>query len=292
MKGYAAAVGCSIGLGLAVAVARFAFEGGTNGVSVAVLRAWLLVGFVGLYCLMSGRELRLPWRQWRYCLWLGLLMSMMFYGNIAAVQFIPIGLAALLFFAYPTIVAVGNALVERRLPNGLRMMALLTAFAGLALMLGVSIANAHPIGILLSLSAGLATAINVIGSARLLLRGDRWVMFWHMAFIAALTLLAIGLVRDALVLPLTPGGWGGWGGMLGVAVLQAGCIPLFYVALRAVGPEKISIFNNLQPVVSILAAYLIFAELLSPAQFAGAGLVLGGIALMQWFDLRGRKRIV
>ena len=285
MKGYAAAIGCSIGLGLAVAVARFAFEGGTNGVSVAILRAWLLVGMIGVFCLASGRGLRLPWRQWRHCLWLGLLMSMMFYGNIAAVQFIPIGLAALLFFTYPTMVSVGNSLMERRLPGGLRMVALLTAFAGLALMLGVSLSNAHPVGIILSLSAALATAINVIGSARLLLQGDRWVMFWHMALIAACTLLVIGLVRDAITLPTAPIGWFG---MIGVAVLQATSIPLFYIALAEIGPEKSSMFNNLQPIVSILAAYVVFAELLSPAQFAGAGLVMGGIALMQWYDLRRR----
>ena len=212
-------------------------------------------------------------------------MSMMFYGNIAAVQFIPIGLAALLFFTYPTMVSVGNSLMERRLPGGLRMVALLTAFAGLALMLGVSLSNAHPVGIILSLSAALATAINVIGSARLLLQGDRWVMFWHMALIAACTLLVIGLVRDAITLPTAPIGWFG---MIGVAVLQATSIPLFYIALAEIGPEKSSMFNNLQPIVSILAAYVVFAELLSPAQFAGAGLVMGGIALMQWYDLRRR----
>lgn len=285
MTGYIAAIACSLGLGLAVAVARLAFEGGTNGVSVAVLRAWLLVGMVGIFCLASRRGLRLPWRQWRHCLWLGLLMSMMFYGNIAAVQYIPIGLAALLFFTYPSMVAVGTALVEWRLPVASRLLALGVAFAGLALMLGVSLDAIHPLGVMLSLGAALTTAINVIGSARVLPTGDRWVMFWHMALIAALTLLAIGIGRDALVLPVTPAGWGG---MIGVAVVQAASIPLFYVALGAIGPEKSTMFNNLQPVVSIMAAYLIFGELLSPAQLAGACLVIGGIALMQWFDLRRR----
>lgn len=285
MTGYIAAVACSLGLGLAVAVARLAFEGGTNGVSVAVLRAWLLVGMVGVFCLATGRGLRLPWRQWRHCLWLGLLMSMMFYGNIAAVQYIPIGLAALLFFTYPTMVAVGSALVDWRLPAASRLLALGVAFAGLALMLGVSLEAIHPVGVLLSLGAALTTAVNVIGSARVLPTGDRWVMFWHMALIAALTLLAIGIGRDALLLPVTPTGWGG---MIGVAVVQAASIPLFYVALGAIGPEKSTMFNNLQPVVSIAAAYLIFGELLSPAQFTGAFLVIGGIALMQWFDLRRR----
>jgi drug/metabolite transporter (DMT)-like permease len=37
-----------------------------------------------------------------------------------------------------------------------------------------------------------------------------------------------------------------------------------------------------------MAAYLLFGEMLTPAQFAGAVLVIGGIVLMQWFDLRRR----
>jgi drug/metabolite transporter (DMT)-like permease len=283
MVGFLAALGCSLGLGLAVAVARFAFEGGTNGATVALLRAWLLVGLTGIFCLASGRHLALPWPQWRHCLWLGLLMANMFYANIAAVQFIPIGLAALLFFTYPPMVAVGNALLVRRWPGSGRMLAVAVAFAGLALMLGASIDHVHPVGIALSLSAALATAANVLGSARVLSRGDRWVMFWHMALIAALCITVLALAGGALVQPVTAGGWGG---MIGVAVLQASSIPLFYVALAQIGPERSAMFNNLQPVISILAAYLLFGELLTPAQFAGAALVLGGIALMQWLNLR------
>lgn len=285
MKGYLAAIGCSVGLGMAVAVARLAFEGGTNGVSVAVLRAWLLVAMIGVFCLATGRGLKLPWRLWMHCLWLGLLMSVMFYGNIAAVQFIPIGLAALLFYTFPPMVAVGNAMVERRVPDARRFFALMVSFSGLALMLGVSLDAVHPIGVMLSLAAAVTTAINVVGSAKILPQGDRWVMFWHMAFIAASTLLIVGVGRDALILPVTPLGLGG---MLGVAVVQAASIPLFYVALAAIGPERSSMLNNLQPVVSILGAYLIFGELLTPLQFAGAALVLGGIALMQWFAMRVR----
>jgi len=266
-------------------VARFAFEGGTNGVSVALLRAWLLVCLAGVFCLATGRGLALPWRQWRHCLWLGLLMAVMFYANIAAVQFIPIGLAALLFFTYPPMVALGTAAVERRWPLPERLLAVGIAFLGLALMLGVSVDAVHPLGIALSLSAALATASNVIGSARLLTGGDRWVMFWHMAIVAACVLAVIALATDALVLPAMPLGWGG---MIGVAVLQASSIPLFYVALAHIGAERSSMFNNLQPVISIVAAYLLFGELLTPAQFGGAALVLGGIAFMQWLDLRRR----
>jgi drug/metabolite transporter (DMT)-like permease len=286
MIGYVAALSCSVGLGLAVAVARFAFEGGTNGVTVAVLRASLLVLLVGGYCLATGRNLRLPWRLWFPCFVLGLPMAVMFYGNIAAVQFIPIGLAALLFFTFPPLIALGEAALARRMPAGLQLLALAAAFAGLAMMLGVSFETVHPLGIALSLSASVATTLNVIGSARVLPRGDRWVMFWHMALVAAVCLMAVAIIGGSIHLPETPGGWAG---MFGVALLQASSIPLFYVAIHHIGPAKSAMLTNLQPVVSIVAAYLLFAEVLGPLQSAGAALVLGGIMLMQWSDMRKRK---
>lgn len=285
MIGYVAALSCSVGLGLAVAVARYAFEGGTNGVTVAVLRASLLVLLVACYCLATGRGLRLPWRQWFLCFLLGLPMAVMFCANIAAVQFISIGLSALLFFTFPPLIALCEAGLARRWPGTFQVAAVVVAFIGLAVMLGVSFETAHPLGIALSLSASLATTVNVIGSARVLPRGDRWVMFTHMAFVAALTLIAIALATDAFVLPKTDGGWAG---MFGVALLQASSIPLFYVAIHSIGPAKSSMLTNLQPVVSIVAAYVLFAELLTPLQSAGAVLVLGGIMLMQWDDMRRR----
>lgn len=285
MIGYVAAFSCSVGLGLAVAVARFAYEGGTNGLTVAALRASLLVLLVGVYCLVSGRSLRLSWRLWLPCFLLGLPMAMMFYGNIAAVQFIPIGLAALLFFTFPPLITLGEAALQRRPPAGLQLLAVLAAFIGLGLMLGVSFETVHPLGIALALAASVSTTVNVIGSARVLPRGDRWAMFWHMALVAAVILLAVAVGTDAILLPTAPGGWAG---MFGVAVLQASSIPLFYVAIHHIGPAKSAMLTNLQPVISIAAAYLLFGEVLTLLQSAGAALVLGGIMLMQWSDMRRR----
>ena len=77
--------------------------------------------------------------------------------------------------------------------------------------------------------------------------------------------------------------------MIGVALLQASSIPLFYVAIHHIGPAKSAMLTNLQPVVSIVAAFLLFGELLTPLQSAGAALVLGGIVLMQASEVRRRR---
>lgn len=281
MVGYLAAIGASLCLGLAIAVVRFAFEGGTNGLTVALLRTVLVAIGAGAFCVLTGRKVSIPWRLWAWSLGLGLLMANMFYANLAAVQFIPIGLAALLFFTYPPMVALGNSAILRRWPSGLILLALLLAFAGLAMMLGTSVAAFDLTGIALSLSAAATCAGNVLGSARLMQRHDRWVIFFHMALVAAATLAAIAVAQGAIRVPTSPAGWAG---LIGVAVMQGSGIPLFYVSIGKIGPERSAMINNLQPVISIAAAYLLFAELLTPTQFGGAALVFAGIVLMHYHD--------
>jgi len=107
--GFGLALAASLGLGLAVAFARIAFEGGTDGQSVATVRAWFVVLVVGLWCIVSGRGLGVDRRTWLHCLGLGTLLAYMFFGNIGAVKYIPVGVAALLFFVYPPLIAVFTA---------------------------------------------------------------------------------------------------------------------------------------------------------------------------------------
>ena len=100
-RGYLFAVASSIGLGLAVAASRAAWEGGTTPLSVASVRAVALVLLLWALCRASGRSLRLPRRDLLGCLGLGVLAAQMFYGNIGAVETIPVGLAALCFLSIP-----------------------------------------------------------------------------------------------------------------------------------------------------------------------------------------------
>lgn len=271
------------GLGLAVAVSRLAYEGGTNAITVATTRGWLAVLVVGAFCLLSGRELRLPRQQWLHCLGLGALMSLMFYGNIAAVQYIPVGLAALLFYTYPPMVALLQAALERRAPPLAKAVTLGAAFAGLALMLGVSLGSADPRGLALSLLAAAATAWNAVWMASRLRGVDPVVATFHMAKVAAVVLLALLLASGDLRWPSTSGGWVG---LTGVAVLQSVSLPFYFIAIVRVGAMKSAMLSNVQPLVSIAAAYLLFGELLGASQIVGGLIVLGAILVTQQLDSR------
>jgi DME family drug/metabolite transporter len=284
--GLVLAATAAVGLGLAVAISRFAYEGGTNGLTVATSRSLLTATGLALFCLVTRRGFRLGIRDWLHSLGLGLLAVMMFYGNIGAVEFIPINLTSLLFFTYPPMIAVLSAVVLRESMAPAKAAAIAVAFAGLALMLGVSFDKVDPRGIALALAAAVSCAWNAVWLVRKLGRADIIVVTFHMTLTAALALVLITVLSDQLRWPTAPGGWAG---LAGVTLLQGMAVPIYFVALPLVGALKSGIVTNVQPLITIAAAYLLFGEVLSPVQGMGGCMVLGGLWLAQWSDARALK---
>ncbi len=285
--GYLPALGAALGLGTAMALARIAYQGGTDALAIAATRSIVVVVLMAAICLATGRSLRLPAPLRLHALGLGFTVAYMFYGNIAAVKYIPVGLAALLFFTYPPLVAVLMALFDRRPPGVVKSASLIAAFAGLCLMLGVSFAGLDGRGVALSLSTGAVCAWNAVWIGRRMIRVDAIVLTLHMSAVAALLLWLAVLLTGAAAPPVTALGWSVG---LGIVAIQACSLPLYFIAIPRIGAEASAMLTNLQPVTAIAAAYLLFAEALAPVQFLGGAMVLGGIVAMQWDDARRHRR--
>ena len=286
-RGIALALLAAVGLGLAIAMARYAYEGGTNGLTVASVRSLVLAAVLFVYCRAAGRALGLGGADRRRCACLGLLMAMGFYGNVGAVEYISIGLTALLFFTFPPLIGLIQAVLDRAWPALAKVAALATAFAGLATMLGASLGASDPHGVALVLGAAVAVALNSVGIVRLVGHIHPLVAMFHMAVTSAVALPALALATGSVQLPVSGVGWAG---MFGVIVFQCISLPLYFVAVSRIGALKSAMLSNLQPITSIVAARVLFGELLGAAQLAGGAMVLVGVMLMQWHDARSRRR--
>ena len=285
--GLSLAVAASSGLGLAMVVSRFAYDAGANGLALGTARAVFFVPALFLFCHLTGRALRLPRADWLHCVGLGFLTAMGFYGHIGAIEYIPVGLAAILFFTFPPMIGVMQAVVAREPPGLAKSAALAVAFGGLALMLGVSFDSTDPRGMALALGAAACVGWNTFWTARRVPHVDGVVAVFHMGVIAFVVLVAVCLVSGSAILPATTGGWVGLAVVVGLQTLS---LPLFYVALPRIGPVKAGMMANVQPLVSIVLAFLVFGELMTPLQLGGGAMVLGGIWLMQRADGRMRTR--
>jgi DME family drug/metabolite transporter len=289
--GICLAAAAAIGLGCAIALSRLAFEGGTNALTVSSTRAVGVVLLTGMLILGTRRRLRIRHDLLPDVFGMGLLVAYMFFGNIAAVQYIPVGMAALLFFIYPPLVAVIMVVWFGGRSSWVKAFAIAGAFAGLALALGVLSSREGTQlrweGVALSLSTGVATAVNAVWLSQRLRHIDPLVLTFHMGWIAAIALLTLLAFSGGPIAPQTASGWAG---AISVVALQMCCVPMYFASIQHAGPETSTMVTNVQPVASILVAYLLYAELLSLSQLLGAALVIGGILLMQWEDWRARRK--
>jgi len=286
-NGLALALLCGVILGTAVTVSRFAYDGGASGIVVAVCRSAVMSSALFVVVKLMRRSLRLPRKLIALCLVNGVLMGVMTYGNIGAIEFISVGFAALLFFTFPAIIAVLVIVLRIEHVTALKALALGIAFFGLAIMLGASLGNVDHRGVVLSLMGACVTAVNAILVGRYFKQVDPFVISLYFSAVAFVLLLFLALTVAVVRLPVTPGGWGG---ILGVALLQSVGTPLYFAAIGKIGALKTGIVTNIQPVTSIFEAWALFDEVLGLLQALGGAIVLLSIAFMQWADLRSGGR--
>ena len=283
ITGIVCAVLCSIGLGLAVALGPMTFDGGTTPLTVALFRALFSVLFMGVLCILMEISLRLSWPMCLNMLVLGALFSHMAFGNIGSTKYIPISLAALLFFIYPPLVTLINAVINQKHPGSIKLIAIGITFSGLGVMLGIGFEQFDYRGVIIGLTAGVACAINIVWVNQRVKDVHPFVIVFYQSIIAAIIILVLAIELEELRFPENRVGW--WGFAL-IILLQSCSIPLFYFSIQRIGPESTGLFNNLQPVASIVAAVLIFNEILTGERLVGAFMVLLGIIMVQIVDYK------
>jgi drug/metabolite transporter (DMT)-like permease len=257
--------------------------------AVAALRWWITSLFLLALVVVApparrnfGEALR---REWPLFLGLGVIGEGAAYvlQNLALVYTTTVDVG-LIMNAYPILSAVlGVWLLKEKMTR--------RAAGGLALALvGVTLINvgglldpgaaapARLLGNLLALGATLAGAFYIVA-------GKRVVVVYGPLAVTALA----GVIGAASMTPvaawegITPG-WSPevWAALLGLAIgCGAAAYWLWWYAARRMPISQAGVFLYLTPVVSTLLGILVLHEPLTVATAAGAGLVLGGLALVQ-----------
>ena len=219
----------------------------------------------------------------------------------AGITTVPLGLAALIIYIYPPVVAVLALRLGRPLEGRRAWSALGIAVLGVALAVGgIDTATAPPLaGLLLIIASPLVYSVWIIMAARH--SGERSDRTGHEADDGASTSVigAVMLTSTAAVYwtvnlaighPVLPADipGGAWPGIVAVGLI-AGFVPMqaFYAGAQRVGAAQASLISTVEPLWTIAAAALLFGERLQPVQLAGGALILAGVLLSQ---TRGRRR--
>ena len=205
----------------------------------------------------------------------------------AALERIDASLLSLLLYTFPVMVAVAAVALGRERLAPRRVVALALASSGLALVVGAAGAGTlEPLGAALALSAAVVYTTYILVSQGVAARVAPQVLSALVCTGAAVSLT----VGAALLGQLRPGALSasGWGWLACIALVSTvAAITLFFAGLKRVGPTTASILATVEPVMTVLLAFLVFGERLGALQLVGGALVVSAVPVL---NARRRNR--
>jgi drug/metabolite transporter (DMT)-like permease len=202
-------------------------------------------------------------------------------GYFAALERLDASLLSLLVYTFPVMVTVAAIALGRESASRRTALALVLASMGLVLVLAGAAAGAlDALGTVLGLATAVVYSVYILSSEGVAGRVGPLVLSTLVCTGAAMTLTLAGLAGGDLDPgSVSPVGFGWLGGL--AVVSTVGAVALFFAGLRRVGPTAASILSTLEPVVTVLLAFVVFSESLGPAQLAGGALVLSAVLVVR-----------
>jgi drug/metabolite transporter (DMT)-like permease len=263
---------------------KLADEAGANVTSTLFVRFAIAALVFAAVIRATGRHAALRGLP-RRALLTGLVLGAAGYSLQSALYFAAIGrldvsLVALLLYTYPAFVTIA-AIALGRATTSLRTTAALTvASAGLVLVLLAAGTGAFDlVGALLAIGASIAYTTYIMVSDRVIGGVDPFVLSGLVLTGATVSFGLVGLASGTIDLAL---GAEAWLWLVLIALVSTVvAVSAFFAGLRLVGPSEAAILSTFEPPVTVVLAFLVLGERLTPAQFAGGALVLAAVVVLQ-----------
>jgi drug/metabolite transporter (DMT)-like permease len=189
-------------------------------------------------------------------------------------------LLALILYVYPALVLIGAVGLGRERASTRRVVALVVALAGTALVLaGAASGSVDALAAAMGFGAALAYTIYILTGDRVGAGVPPLALAALVCAGATCTFAVASVFRGGPELGFAAEGWL-WVGAIAL-VSTVGAILCFFAGLARVGPSAASILSTLEPVVTVALAAAAFGESLGAVQLAGGALVLSAVAVMQ-----------
>jgi drug/metabolite transporter (DMT)-like permease len=273
-----ALVGVAFTLGAGHVCARFAFTHGVGILTAATLRSACAMLVLFALLRLRGIPLLPPAAGARATILFGFLIAGQTLAVQLAVKLMPVALAILLFYTYPLFTGLASSALGVEKLSARRLAALVAAFAGLGLVLGVATDGSSAPGVLAALAASACFSAVLVLTPKLAPTLAAPVRTFLMMTTAAALLLAASAASWQLHWPDDPAGVAG---LLGLTLFYAFGIVGLFLVLPLLGPTQTAVVLNLEPVAVALVAWGALGETLSATQALGAAVVVAAVIYFQ-----------
>lgn len=191
------------------------------------------------------------------------------------------GLVDLLLFTYPALVMLGAVMLRRDRWSRPRAIALVTATAGTALVLVGGLGSIDPLGAALAIGAAVAYSAYILSSAGQLERTDPLVLTALVTTGAGVALAARGVGVSDVSLDI---GASALALIALVGLVAVAGMSTFIAGIGRLGPSRASIVSAVQPALTPVLGFAVFADRLGPTQLLGAMFVVAGVVILESRD--------
>ena len=197
---------------------------------------------------------------------------------MTSVKYVTVAVASLTFFTFPLVVAPVSHLMKIDKLTQIKVLAMILAFCGLCLLLGTTY-NLQWVGISMAFAAGLFVATSFIVSKPLTEDLSPLTMAVFATGLPCLAYAISSMLSGHLTHPQNfPGGVG----LVANSLCHAIGLTCCYAAIARLGPARTAVMMNVEPLISVLAAYLILGQAITIVQSLGIIGVVSGLVLMSY----------
>ena len=253
------------------------------GVSLLTAMAWRYVlGTILLGTIARPRQLRsVPVQRVMQLLVIGGCgQALITYLSLYALNYIPVGPLAFLFYTYPAWVALLAAIRRTERLTPVRVIALTLALVGVAIMVGVPTERLNPIGVLLALASALLYSAYLPALEHVQEGVPSVIATLLLISGAATTFVIAAVLKGELFLPT-----GGvvWSEILVLALVSTVIAFLTLIkGLSVLGPVRTAIIATVEPFFTATLGILALGNQLGTATLVGGVLIGAAVLLIQW----------
>jgi drug/metabolite transporter (DMT)-like permease len=257
------------------------------GVPLLTVMVWrYLLGAALLGVLVPQKEIRSIRRRRIVQLMLigGCGQALITYLSLHALEYIPVGPLAFLFYTYPAWVALLAAVRRTERLTPVRGAALVLALAGVTIMVGAPTEKLNPIGVLLALASALLYSAYLPALEHV----QKGIPALHATFLliagAAISFLLATLFAGELFLPA---GTAVWTNILLLAIVATViAFSALIKGLSVLGPVRTAIIATVEPFFTAMLGILVLGNRFSIATLIGGVLIAAAVLLIEWSSTR------
>jgi len=256
--------------------ARFAYEAGSNPITVLFLRFSIAAVFMLIVMVLRGTA----FPRARTLIVLVLMGGVGYVGQslsyFTALTLASAGMVAILLYLYPALVVIFTVLFLKEPITKIKVLALILAMAGTILTIGPD-GGGQSLGIILAITAAIIYSIYIIVGSKVIRKTD--------AFSSSTVIVVSAAVVSCGLVTVTGGQWpatrAGWISIIAIALISTVLgIVTFLAGLRRIGPANASMLSTLEPVVTVFLAAIALGETITFFSIVGGMMVLSAVILI------------